>query len=121
MFSLPPLVRPSQNEPAEIGILGKIADALADIGTIDTNDFTRTIGRGELDIVKHPLENRLQRTCADILDACIHIHCHFGDGFDRIIGEIECHAFRAHLRDGLLDETGFRIRQNPFEIIDIKR
>ena len=44
-----------QNKPAEVRVLGEIADMLLNIVGVDLNGFAMAVGRGEGNLVEHAL------------------------------------------------------------------
>ena len=58
-----------QNKPAQIRILGEIADVLLHVGGVDLHGLAGAVGRGERDLVEHALHHGLQPPRADILHA----------------------------------------------------
>jgi hypothetical protein len=59
----------SQNESAEVRVLGKVADVLVHVGGVDFERLSRSVRRAKRDIVEHALHHRLQPPRTDILDA----------------------------------------------------
>src|SRR5262245_30615178 len=81
------VLRPLQDEPRQIRVLGEIADVLVHVGGVDRNGLAGAVGGGERDLVEHALHHRLQAARADVLDAGIDLHRDVGNGIDRIVGE----------------------------------
>ena len=84
-----------QNKPAQIGVLGQIADMLLHVGSIDLDRLAGAVRGRERDLVEHALHHRLQPPRADILHARIHRHRHVGNGVDGVFGEFQRYAFGA--------------------------
>ena len=57
-----------QNKPAQIRVLGEVADVLLHIVGVDLDGLAVAVGRGEGDFVEHALHHRLQPPRADVLD-----------------------------------------------------
>src|SRR5579863_7172013 len=93
-----------QNKPAQVGILGEVADVLLNILRIDQDGFAVAVRRGKGNFVQHALHNGLQATRADILDRRIDGNRDVGERVDRTAGDVERHALGLHQRDILLDQ-----------------
>src|SRR5262249_37879157 len=55
----------SENEPAQIRVLGEIADVLVHVVGVDHHRLPGTVGGAEGDVVEHALHDRLQPARAD--------------------------------------------------------
>ena len=106
-----------QNKPAQVGVLGEIADVLLHIGGVDLHRLAGAVGGGERNLVEHALHHGLQPPRADVLDAGIDQHRDVGDGVDGVLGEFERHALGRHQRDVLLDQRGLGLGQDAPEVV----
>src|SRR5271156_615924 len=63
--------RPLQNEPAQICVLGEVADVLLHVAGIDLDRLAGTVGSAKGHVVEDPLHHCLQAAGADIFHAGI--------------------------------------------------
>src|SRR3546814_17387105 len=63
----------------------------------------------ETDFLDQPLHDRLEAARADILDLFVHLCREFRDACDRIVSEVQRHAFGAEKCRILLGKTGLRL------------
>src|SRR3984957_18315365 len=107
----------SQNEAAQVGVRGEVADVTLDKIRVDTNFFAVPVGGGEAHLVEHPLHHRLQPARPDVLDGAVDLGCEAGDRRHRVIGEFEVEAFGLHQRDILLDQARLGVGEDALEIV----
>src|SRR5689334_21299509 len=58
-----------KDKPAQVCILGKIADVLVHVSRIDRDGVARAVRCSERNLVEHALHYGMQAACADILHA----------------------------------------------------
>src|SRR5689334_24695670 len=91
---------PLENEAAEIGVLGEVADVLMNIGGVDFRGLAAEIRRLERQLVEHTLHHGLQAPRADVLDRAVDRDRDVGERVDRVAGELDVEALeigRAHV------------------------
>jgi hypothetical protein len=93
-----------KDKPAQIRVLGEIADVLLHIGGVDPDGLAIAVRGHERNLVEHALHHGLQPPRADILDRRIDGHRHVGERVDRFRGDVERDALGLHQRDILLDQ-----------------
>ena len=106
-----------QNKPAQIRVLGEIADVLLHIGGVDLHRLAGAVGGAERNLVEHALHHGLQPPRADVLDAGVHQHGDVGDGVDGVLGEFERDALGRHQRDVLLDQRRLGVGQDAAQVV----
>ncbi len=75
----------SENELGQIGVLGKVLHALADIGGIDRYRLSGLVRGGEADLVEQSLHHRMDTPGADVLDRAIDFGGEPRYFFDRVL------------------------------------
>src|SRR3546814_8966849 len=71
----------------------------------------------ETDFLDQPLHDRLEAARADILDLFVHLCRELRDACDRIVGEVQRHAFGAEQCHILFGKTGLRLAENTHKIL----
>src|ERR1700733_1241563 len=107
----------SQDEPAQIGVRGEVADMTLDEIGVDANGFAGPVGGGEAHLVEHALHHRLQPTRANVLDRAVDLGGEAGDRRHRVIGKLELEAFGLHQRHILLYQARLGVGEDAFEIV----
>ena len=110
-----------QNKPAQIGVLGEVADVLLHVIGIDLDGLAMTVRRGERNLVEHALHHRLQPPRTDILHRRIDGDRDVRQRVDGIVGDVERDAFGLQQRDILLDQRCFRLGQDAAHVVARQR
>src|SRR3546814_14351862 len=71
----------------------------------------------ETDFLDQPLHDRLEAARADILDLFVHLCREFRDACDRIVSEVQRHAFGAEQCRILFGKTGLRLAEHTDKIL----
>ena len=110
-----------QNKPAQIGVLGEVADVLLHVIGIDLDGLAMTVRRGERNLVEHALHHGLQPSRTDVLHRRIDGDRDVRQRIDGIVGYVERDAFGLQQRDILLDQRCFRLGQDASHVVACQR
>ena len=106
-----------QDELAQVGVLGEVADTRLHIGRIDRDRLAALVGGIEGNLVEHPLNHGLQPARADVLDRGVDLGGDARQRVDGVVREPKSDAFRRHQGDVLLDEARLRLNQDAAEVL----
>src|SRR5271157_4788005 len=107
----------SQDEAAQVFVLGQSLQSLADQPVVDDDLLLLPVGSVEADVLEHAFQDRMQPAGANVLSAAIDLERQIGHGLDGIARELERHPLGGEQSLVLAQKRGTRLAKDASEIV----
>src|SRR6266478_9763792 len=106
-----------KNVTGQVFVLHNRVEPLMNVGGVDRDLVLGKLGRAERKVLEQPFKYCMETAGADVFRAGIDLRGDFGQGGDRVVGEVDVDLLGLQQRNVLLGQRVFGLRQDAHEIV----